>query len=191
MDADRLAAAATRLLTLFPNLAARFVPLADGRVVSVLEDGAQAPFTVLDRPGVTADEIRELAERDRLAGFDLATGPLMRYTLVRGGTDGDVLVQTVHHIVADGWSVMPMLRALLAEYHAPGSAHPLGGFADHVRRLARRDAAADERVWREQLAGLAGPSLVAEGHTPPTGSPTPRWNRRTTSTRPSARPAYR
>ncbi|MFE0846800.1 non-ribosomal peptide synthetase [Streptomyces rochei] len=166
VDADRLAAAATRLLTLFPNLAARFVPLADGRVVSVLEDGAQAPFTVLDRPGVTAGEIRELAERDRLAGFDLATGPLMRYTLVRGGTDGDVLVQTVHHIVADGWSVMPMLRALLAEYHAPGSAHPLGGFADHVRRLARRDAAADERVWREQLAGLAGPSLVAEGHTP-------------------------
>ncbi|WP_327107331.1 non-ribosomal peptide synthetase [Nonomuraea glycinis] len=165
VDADRLAAAATRLLTLYPNLAARFVALADGRVVSVLESGVAAPFSTLDLPGGTHDEIREHAERDRRAGFDLATGPLMRYTLIRA--DGrHVLVQTVHHIVADGWSVPPMLRALLTEYHAPGTAYPRGGFPDHVRRLAGLDDAESDRVWREQLAGLPGPSLVAEGHTP-------------------------
>ncbi|MFF5516299.1 non-ribosomal peptide synthetase [Streptomyces coeruleorubidus] len=166
VDADRLAAAATRLLTLYPNLAARFVALADGRVVSVLESGAGAPFTTLDRPGITDAELRDLAERDRRAGFDLATGPLMRYTLVRGGPGRNVLVQTVHHIIADGWSVPPMLRALLAEYHAPGTVYPVGGFADYVRWLAGRDADESDRVWREQLADLPGPSLVAEGHTP-------------------------
>ncbi|MGC0387328.1 amino acid adenylation domain-containing protein [Streptomyces sp. SAI-129] len=166
VDPDRLAAAATRLLTLHPNLAARFVALADGRVVSVLESGVQAPFTTLDRPGITDDEIRALAERDRRAGFDLATGPLTRYTLIRAGAGRHVLVQTVHHIVADGWSVPPMLRTLLAEYHAPGSGHALGGFPDHVRRLAARDDEASDRVWDEQLAALPGPSLIAEGHTP-------------------------
>ncbi|MET9682375.1 non-ribosomal peptide synthetase [Streptomyces coeruleorubidus] len=166
VDADRLAAAATRLLTLYPNLAARFVALADGRVVSVLESGVEAPFTTLDRPGITDAELRDLAERDRRAGFDLATGPLMRYTLVRGGPGRNVLVQTVHHIIADGWSVPPMLRALLAEYHAPGTVYPVGGFADYVRWLAGRDADESDRVWREQLADLPGPSLVAEGHTP-------------------------
>ncbi|MGW4031608.1 amino acid adenylation domain-containing protein [Streptomyces sp. NPDC004838] len=166
VDPGRLAAAATRLLTLYPNLAARFTALADGRVVSVLESGVEAPFTVLDRPGATDDEIRAWAERDRRAGFDLAAGPLMRYTLVRAGSGRNVLVQTVHHIIADGWSVPPMLRTLLAEYHRPGSAYPVGGFADHVRRLARRDGDESERVWREQLAGLPGPSLVAEGHIP-------------------------
>ncbi|MEU1348710.1 amino acid adenylation domain-containing protein [Streptomyces sp. NPDC005795] len=166
VDAGRLAAAATRLLTLYPNLAARFVALADGRVVSVLESGAEAPFTVLDRPGITDTEIRAYAERDRRAGFDLATGPLTRYTLVRGGPGGDVLVQTVHHIIADGWSVPPMLRTLLAEYHRPGAAYRTGGFPDYVRRLAGRDDDESDRVWREQLAGLPGPSLVAEGHTP-------------------------
>ncbi|PZG50770.1 non-ribosomal peptide synthetase, partial [Spongiactinospora gelatinilytica] len=168
VDADRLAAAAARLLALYPNLAARFVALADGRVVSVLESGARAPFTTLDRPGITDEEIRDLAERDRLSGFDLAAGPLMRYTLVRTGPRRSVLVQTVHHIVADGWSVPPMLRALLAEYHAPGSVYPRGGFADYVRWLAERDAAASDAVWRDRLAGLRGPSLVAEGH-PPSG----------------------
>lgn len=166
VDAGRLAAAATRLLTLYPNLAARFTALADGRVVSVLESGTEAPFTVLDRPGITDEEIRDLAERDRRAGFDLAAGPLMRYTLVRGGPGRTVLVQTVHHIVADGWSVPPMLRALLAEYHRPGAAYRAGGFPDYVRLLAGLDDEESDRVWGEQLAGLPGPSLVAEGHTP-------------------------
>ncbi|MGV9900845.1 condensation domain-containing protein, partial [Streptomyces tendae] len=166
VDPDRLATAATRLLTLHPNLAARFVVLADGRVVSVLENGVEAPFTTLDRPGITDEEIRAHAERDRRAGFDLATGPLMRCTLIRAGAGRHVLVQTVHHIVADGWSVPPMLRTLLAEYHAPGSGHALGGFPDHVRRLAARDDEASDRVWDEQLAGLPGPSLIAEGRTP-------------------------
>ncbi|MCX4735742.1 non-ribosomal peptide synthetase [Streptomyces sp. NBC_01363] len=166
IDADRLAAAATRLLTLYPNLAARFTALADGRVVSVVEGGAEAPFTTLDRPSLTDDEIRDHAERDRRAGFDLATGPLMRYTLIRAGSGRTVLVQTVHHIVADGWSVPPMLRALLAEYHAPGTAYPLGGYRDYVTWLAGRDHDESDRVWRGELAGLPGPSLVAEGHTP-------------------------
>ncbi|MYW27854.1 condensation domain-containing protein, partial [Streptomyces sp. SID2119] len=166
VDADRLAAAATRLLTLYPNLAARFTALADGRVVSVVESGTRAPFTALDRPGITDDEIRDLAERDRRTGFDLATGPLMRYTLIRAGAGRTVLVQTVHHIIADGWSVPPMLRALLAEYHAPGSVYPLGGYRDYVRWLAEQDQDESDRVWREELAELPGPSLVAEGHAP-------------------------
>ncbi|WP_458090691.1 amino acid adenylation domain-containing protein [Streptomyces malaysiensis] len=166
VDADRLAAAATRLLTLYPNLAARFVALADGRVVSVLEGGVRAPFTTLDRPGITDAEIRAYAERDRRTGFDLATGPLMRYTLIRAGSGRNILVQTVHHIIADGWSVPPMLRALLAEYHTPGTTYPIGSFPDYVRRLAGRDAEESDRVWGEQLADLPGPSLVAEGHTP-------------------------
>ncbi|MEW2067535.1 amino acid adenylation domain-containing protein [Streptomyces sp. NPDC007346] len=166
VDADRLAAAATRLLILHPNLAARFTALADGRVVSVVESGVRAPFTTLDRPTMTDEEIRELAERDRRAGFDLASGPLMRYTLIRAGAGRTVLVQTVHHIIADGWSVPPMLRALLAEYHAPGSVYPLGGHRDYIAWLAGQDQDESDRVWGEELAGLPGPSLVAEGHTP-------------------------
>ncbi|MCY0935887.1 non-ribosomal peptide synthetase [Streptomyces sp. H34-S4] len=167
LDAGRLAAATTRLLALYPNLAARFTALADGRVVSVLESGAEAPFTTLERPGITDEELHDLAERDRRAGFDLAAGPLMRFTLVRDPRSGrNVLVQTVHHIIADGWSVPPMLRALLAEYHAPGSTYPLSGFPDYVGWLAARDADESDRIWGAELAGLPGPSLVAEEHTP-------------------------
>ncbi|WP_331447499.1 amino acid adenylation domain-containing protein [Streptomyces xanthochromogenes] len=167
LDAGRLQAAAARLFALYPNLAARFVALADGRVVSVLDGGAKAPFTLHERPGITDAEIREHAERDRRAGFDLATGPLMRFTLFTDPEAGRaVLVQTVHHLIADGWSVPPMLRALLAEYHAPGTVYPVGGFADYVGWLAGRDADESDRVWAAELAELPGPSLVAKEHTP-------------------------
>ncbi|MCG8926409.1 non-ribosomal peptide synthetase [Lentzea sp. CC55] len=166
VDARRLEAAATRLLELFPNLAARFTGLADGRVVSVLESGVRPSFSTVDGQGMTAEEIREYAERDRVAGFDLATGPLMRYTLIRTAPQRFVLIQTVHHIIADGWSVPPMLRALLAEYDNPGSVHVRGSYADYVRWLVTGDADESDRVWAGELAGLPGPSLVAEGHTP-------------------------
>ncbi|WP_329790688.1 amino acid adenylation domain-containing protein [Lentzea sp. DG1S-22] len=165
VDARRLEAAATRLLELFPNLAARFTGLADGRVVSVLESGVRPSFSTVDGQGMTGEEIREHAERDRVAGFDLATGPLMRYTLIRTAPQRFVLIQTVHHIIADGWSVPPMLRALLAEYETPGSVHPRGAYADYVRWLADADAEESDRVWASELAGLTSPSFVAEGHT--------------------------
>ena len=159
VDAGRLATAATRLLALYPNLAARFVALADGRVVSVLESGVEAPFTTLDRPGITDAEIRDHAERDRRAGFDLATGPLMRYTLIRAGSGRTVLVQTVHHIIADGWSVPPMLRALLTEYHAPGTVHPLAASptcAPARRTRRRRERPGVGRAARRPARPLTG-----------------------------------
>ncbi|SDF79314.1 non-ribosomal peptide synthase domain TIGR01720/amino acid adenylation domain-containing protein [Lentzea fradiae] len=166
VDARRLEAAATRVLELFPNLAARFVSLADGRVVSVLESGVRPDFSTVDGQGMTGEEIRDLAERDRATGFDLARGPLMRYTLIRTAPQRYVLVQTVHHIIADGWSVPPMLRALLAEYDKPGSVHVRGSYADYVRWLVNADAEESDRVWASELAGLPGPSVVAPEHTP-------------------------
>jgi amino acid adenylation domain-containing protein/non-ribosomal peptide synthase protein (TIGR01720 family) len=166
VDARRLEAAATRVLELFPNLAARFVGLPDGRVVSVLESGVRPEFSTVDGQGMTGEEIQAFAEQDRVAGFDLARGPLMRFTLIRTAPGRYVLVQTVHHIIADGWSVPPMLRALLAEYETPGSVHVRGGYADYVRWLVTSDADESDRVWAAELAGLGTPSLVAEGHPP-------------------------
>ncbi|MGW6929316.1 amino acid adenylation domain-containing protein [Lentzea sp. NPDC054927] len=166
VDAAKLEAAATRVLELFPNLAARFVGLPDGRVVSVLESGVRPEFSTVDGQGMTEEEIEAFAEQDRVAGFDLARGPLMRFTLIRTAPGRYVLVQTVHHIIADGWSVPPMWRALLAEYDAPGSVHVRGSYADYVRWLVQADAAESDRVWAEELAGLPGPSLTVEGHEP-------------------------
>ncbi|CAO0829708.1 Non-ribosomal peptide synthetase OS=Streptomyces microflavus OX=1919 GN=Smic_00960 PE=4 SV=1 [Streptomyces microflavus] len=44
--------------------------------------------------------------------------------------------------------------------------YPVGGYRDYVGWLAGQDQDESDRVWRQELAGLPGPSLVAEGHTP-------------------------
>ena len=48
--------------------------------------------------------------------FDLAVGPLFRATLVKLTADEHVLMLTLHHIVADGWSLEILLRELAACY---------------------------------------------------------------------------
>ena len=93
---------------------------------------------------------------------DAAPEPLMRWTVViPTSADGAVcgqdiaVIQTVHHLIADGWSVPIMLRDLL-EIYRDDDAHiprynPQGGMAGSVRWVARRDAEPDLSVWREQM----------------------------------------
>lgn len=168
-DPQRISAAAGRLYEIFPNLAARFASLADGRLVSVLERGVDPQLQSLDfsaEPDPAA-AVAAFAAQDRLAGFDLAVAPLIRYTLIRTAAEEHVLVQTVHHILADGWSVPTMLDALLAEYHRPGSVlRPVAGYAAYLAWLQEQDGERSASVWREQLAGLRQPSLVRPGHVP-------------------------
>lgn len=173
-DQQRLFGAAKRLFEIFPNLAARFGSLEDGRLISVQERGIAPQLQSIDFSAqATASEalaeqaIAEFAEQDRLAGFDLAIAPLMRYTLIRLAPERHVLVQTVHHIIADGWSVPQMLNTLLAEYHAPGTVlRPSNGYSEYLAWLQEQDAKLSAAAWREQLRGIDRVSLLRPGHSP-------------------------
>src|SRR6185369_4520466 len=50
--------------------------------------------------------------------FDLTRGPLIRGRLIRLGAAEHALVITLHHIVADGWSMGVLTRELSALYAA-------------------------------------------------------------------------
>ncbi|GAB3129872.1 non-ribosomal peptide synthetase [Tsukamurella serpentis] len=166
VDPDRLRAAARRLLAVHPNLGARFVSLADGRVVAVLRPDAEPAVTVA---AAAPGEVVALAERDRTAGMDLAHDIPMRFTLLThdDGPAGEyTLIQTVHHIVADGWSVPPMLDTLLAEYRCPGSGRASGEYADYLRWLHERDDAESSAVWARLLDGCPAPTLLVPDHAP-------------------------
>ncbi|NED62770.1 hypothetical protein G3I15_17765, partial [Streptomyces sp. SID10244] len=99
--------------------------------------------------------------------FDLKAPPLMRFALVRHG-DTAHLVVTNHHILIDGWSGPLVLADLLALY-AGGVTYTgqigrgSGDFADHLRRLAEVERTAGLAAWREVLAPLEGPTLLAPG----------------------------
>ncbi|MCC4598285.1 non-ribosomal peptide synthetase [Xanthomonas campestris pv. phormiicola] len=101
------------------------------------------------------------AEREASTAFDLEHGPLIRGRLLRLAEHAHRLLVTLHHLVADGWSIALLLRELGALYTAfvQGQADPLPPlplqYADYAvwqRRwldgpLLQRQLA----FWREHL----------------------------------------
>lgn len=65
-----------------------------------------------------SDELTAALAEFGTAGFDLTTEMPMRTRLFAVGEDEHVLAVIVHHISADGWSLGPLLRDLLAAYAA-------------------------------------------------------------------------
>ncbi|GAA4489960.1 hypothetical protein GCM10023094_52370 [Rhodococcus olei] len=142
--------------------------LSDGRVAAVVATGLPVPMGFVDLSGLAADDVasrvRALLDEDRVRGFDLERPPLVRYVLVRTGEHSHLLLQSVHHVVADGWSVPVMLRELLALYAPDGDTPALpepAPYRNYLAWLASRDRDASVELWRAALAGVDEPTGVA------------------------------
>ncbi|AMO93273.1 D-alanine--poly(phosphoribitol) ligase, subunit 1 [Collimonas fungivorans] len=55
--------------------------------------------------------------------FDLARGPLIRASLFRLTEQEHIFLLTVHHVIADGWSIGVLVRELNVLYRTYGSGH--------------------------------------------------------------------
>jgi amino acid adenylation domain-containing protein len=60
----------------------------------------------------------ELARAEARRAFDLASGPLLRSTLVRLNSSEHLLLLTIHHIISDGWSMGIVFTELADLYNA-------------------------------------------------------------------------
>jgi amino acid adenylation domain-containing protein/non-ribosomal peptide synthase protein (TIGR01720 family) len=137
------------------------------RPFQVVRREAEAPTRVEDWSALdAADREARLAAflaEDRAAGFDPARAPLMRLALFCTGERTHRLVWTHHHALLDGWSLPLVFRDVARFYDAfragrePAVA-PGRPYRDYVAWLQRQDTAAAEAFWREQLAGVEGPT---------------------------------
>ncbi|MET4677050.1 MULTISPECIES: non-ribosomal peptide synthetase [unclassified Luteibacter] len=179
LDVAALRSAFRRLLARHESLRTVFVA-EHGRPHTMVLDEDRGPDLhhddLRDRPDIEAALTRFLAE-DRNRPFDLAAGPLVRASLVRVGESRHVLQLTLHHLVADGWSLGIVAAELGALYVAGVDGvnsllPPLPiQYADYA--LWERDRMSGDRLtaqaayWRRQLADA--PSLL----TLPTDRPRP------------------
>ena len=133
--------------------------------MQVVHATASVPFTEEDwrdrPPEQQAADLDAFLAADRDRPFDLARPPLQRVALLRVADDAVRLVWTFHHLLLDGWCQGVVLAELVARYDAAVSGGdlslpPVPQFRDYIAWLAGRDAAADEKYWRESLAGLTG-----------------------------------
>ncbi|GGF24840.1 amino acid adenylation domain-containing protein [Williamsia phyllosphaerae] len=155
LDVPALRAAITELVMRRETLRTTY-PLLGGEPVQVIRPAAAVaddfvvPLVDLTaRRSVAAPEeipAAIAAVTDR--GFDLTTGIPVRAAVVRVGPDDHLLVFVVHHISADGASLMPLARDLVDGY----TAH-LDGRTPPPQRLPLHYA--DWVVWqRERLAAV-------------------------------------
>ncbi|MVV47311.1 amino acid adenylation domain-containing protein [Pseudomonas sp. PB120] len=164
LDAERLGGAWQAVLDSHPILRSSFhFPDGFEAPVQLVHRHLQLPVTCLDWRGRSdqAHALAQLLDSERLQ-LDPARAPLMRLTLVRLDDERQQLIYTHHHLLLDGWSNSLLLSEVLQRYAGQAVEAPTGRFADYIGWLQRQDAHADELFWREQLATLDNPTLLAQ-----------------------------
>ncbi|MGH3564523.1 MAG: non-ribosomal peptide synthetase [Pseudonocardia sp.] len=176
LDPVAMRAAGQALLDRHANLRAGYRYVKSGNAVAVIPHRVELPWHEVDLSGLDpAERATELARcstecRDRR--FDLANPPLIRFMLVRLGSEHHHLSITYHHILLDGWSIPLVREELFGHYARRGEISgqaPATPYRDYLAWLAAQDRPAAETAWRQALAGLEEPTLVAgaDQHRPP------------------------
>jgi amino acid adenylation domain-containing protein len=166
LDPGALARALDALAARHESLRTVFA-VVDGEPVQVVREAAPVALPTADLSGLPAAareaETRRLVGEETLRPFDLARGPLLRALLVRAGAEEHALLFTLHHVVADGWSLGVLTREVSALYDAfsrgeeprlPPLPIQFGDFAAWQRAWLSGEAL-ERQVgwWRERLAG--------------------------------------
>ncbi|WP_439373540.1 amino acid adenylation domain-containing protein [Bradyrhizobium sp. DASA03120] len=147
-----------------------------GPVLTVEVIGDGRPHNNKRRKALELRKIDLLIEQETYTPFDIARPPLLRARLLRLHADDHVLLLTIHHVIADGWSIGVLFEELSNRYAALAGrpAPPLPtppAFSDVARwqrwwcgtDAARRQAA----DWTENLRGAAA---IFEGEADPGAS---------------------
>ncbi len=134
-------------------------------LLQVVHPEVPVPLEVLDwRDASSGDQRDERGVRleayldsNLRRGFDAATPPLMRLTLIRMEEEAWRFVWLHHHAILDGWSLPILLREFLAFYQdAEAVLERPPAYRDYIAWMVRQDLAAAEAFWRRELAGFQG-----------------------------------
>ncbi|EUA24272.1 condensation domain protein [Mycobacterium xenopi 3993] len=170
LDAQALGQALADVVSRHESLRTLFVSV-DGRPQQLVVPAEQADFgwDVVDAGDWSATRLDEAIDTAVCHRFDLAAEIPLRAKLFKLADDEHVVVATLHHIAADGWSITPLMRDLGVAYasrcagRAPDWA-PLpvqyvdytlwqraqfGDLDDSQSRIAAQLA-----YWEQALAGL-------------------------------------
>ncbi|MFJ9952360.1 amino acid adenylation domain-containing protein [Kitasatospora sp. NPDC091207] len=151
IDTEALARAVDATVTRHPALAAALVER-DGLVHQV-PAGRPPALTVVDATADTGEASAKRLTEELVLPFDLAAGPLARFTLYRRPDGTDDLLVVAHHAVFDGQSKDVLAADLAAAYAAA-----LAG----ERPVPDSPTARDDRPARHEADSGSGPEAVPD-----------------------------
>ena len=138
----------------------------DGKPSQIIQTQTNWTFSVVEYQHLYTTEqkiaIQQLAQKQLIQPFNLATEALIRATLVVLNKTEHVLLVCMHHIVSDGWSMGVFVQELAAQYNAysQGQTLPLpplpiqyADFAIWQRQWLQGDVLQRQlSYWQQQLA---------------------------------------
>jgi bacitracin synthase 3 len=130
----------------------------NSRLLQVIRKEVAPGFRILDAIGDEQFSLAAFRESDRLAGFDLRNGPMMRLTVVLLGEDTYEFIWSHHHILMDGWCGSILVKEFFQFYHSLVADTPLQlgkvyPYADYIKWLSGVNKAATLAYWKEYLSG--------------------------------------
>ena len=104
-------------------------------------------------------EVEKLTKQEARFPFNLNDAPLLRVKLIKIADNENILLLTLHHIIADGWSRGVILRELTALYKGstlPELAIQYVDFAVYQQQwLQGEELTAQINYWKQQLKNLS------------------------------------
>ncbi|MGY2230064.1 non-ribosomal peptide synthetase [Pseudomonas tolaasii] len=171
LDEDAVRASFRHLIGRHEALRTRFYER-DGQAFQRVEATADFDLQVIDLSDLPAAErearAQQIREDEARTQFDLEKGPLLWVTLVRLDDEDHQLLVTLHHIIADGWSLTVLIDEFSSLYAAaiqgqtlelPPLALQYADYGSWQRQwLAQGEGQRQLAYWKTQL-GEEHPSL--------------------------------
>ncbi|WP_458130728.1 non-ribosomal peptide synthetase [Pseudomonas sp. R3-41] len=177
LDEDALRASFQRLIERHESLRTRFLER-DGVALQQVDPVGEFELHVIDLGDLPADSradrARQVREDEAATRFDLETGPLLRVTLLRLDEDDHQLLVTLHHIIADGWSMNVLIEEFSRLYAALSQGQDVAlaplplQYADYGswqrQWLAEGEAERQLSYWKQQLGAEHSALMLGTDH---------------------------
>ena len=160
VDINAMSEAFATLFERHPMLDATF-HIVDGQPVQRMHRGRTIDCREYDATGMSEEEIKGLIAKHAERSFDLENGPMVRLELFLTAEGAHIVLLSMHHIVADAWSVSLLMKDLIEGYFSIKSGgrpeyQPLEyRYHDYVdwqkRNLEGAFGAEASGYWRDQL----------------------------------------
>ncbi|MGF7533043.1 amino acid adenylation domain-containing protein [Bacillus mexicanus] len=113
--------------------------------------------------------IQQYARKDKMQGFDLEKGALMRLLILRTDEKAYRFIWSFHHILMDGWCLPLITKEIFEHYFAllhkkQPEQTPMTPYSQYIEWLGRQDAKEAMRYWDQYLEGYEEQTSLPKDH---------------------------
>lgn len=181
LQLDLLQQAFQALVNRHESLRTRFATNTQGMAIQCIEEHLTLDVPLVDMSSLSSaqqeSQASALALQEAGTPFDLTRAPMIRVKILRRSATEHILLLTLHHIIADGWSLGVLVHDIMHSYAAlKNSSHqalpPLtlqyADFAAWQRQLMQAEGGRQQvRYWQKALEGVPDLLDLPTDHTRP------------------------